>query len=112
MNAAGLALRDRVCFVTGAGRGIGLATARELAARGARGVVVVDLPGDELDAAADRLGDQALAVGADVTDAEAMTDAVQAALHRFGGLDVVVANAGIERVGTVRTQPSDEFERA
>ena len=97
--------------MTGAGRGIGLATARELVSRGARGVVLVDLPGDELDAAAAGLGDRALAVGADVTDADAMEDAVRAALDQFGGLDAVVANAGIERVGTVRTQPMEEFER-
>src|SRR5204862_3368350 len=48
---------------------------------------------------------------ADVTDAEAMAGAVSAAREYFGALDVVVANAGIERVGTVRTQPAEEFER-
>jgi NAD(P)-dependent dehydrogenase (short-subunit alcohol dehydrogenase family) len=106
-----LELRDRVCLVTGAGRGIGLATGRELATRGARGVVLVDLPGDELDAAAASLGDRAIAVGADVTDAEAIRDAVQAALEHFGALDVVVANAGIERIETVRTQRAEDFER-
>jgi NAD(P)-dependent dehydrogenase (short-subunit alcohol dehydrogenase family) len=111
MSAARLALGDHISLVTGAGRGIGLATARELAARGARGVVLVDLPGDELDAAAASLGERALAVGADVTDADAMADAAHAACEHFGGLDVVVANAGIERVGTVRTQPAEEFER-
>jgi NAD(P)-dependent dehydrogenase (short-subunit alcohol dehydrogenase family) len=44
MNAARFALGDRVCLVTGAGRGIGVATARGLAAHGARGLVLVDLP--------------------------------------------------------------------
>jgi NAD(P)-dependent dehydrogenase (short-subunit alcohol dehydrogenase family) len=79
-----LDLRDRVCLVTGAGRGIGLATARELEAAGAS------------------LRERAVALGADVTDADAMEGAVAAALERFGALDVVVTNAGIERVGTVR----------
>jgi NAD(P)-dependent dehydrogenase (short-subunit alcohol dehydrogenase family) len=106
-----LELRDGVCLVTGAGRGIGLATARELAARGARGVVLVGRPGDELDAAAAGLESVAVTVGADVADAEAMANAVAAALEHFGALDVVVANAGIERIGTVLTQPAEDFER-
>jgi NAD(P)-dependent dehydrogenase (short-subunit alcohol dehydrogenase family) len=111
MGSDRLDLSDRVCLVSGAARGIGLATARELARRGARGVVLVDLPGDELQAAAAALGERALAIGADVTDAAAMADAVAAARERYGALDVVVANAGIERVGTVRRQPPEEFER-
>jgi NAD(P)-dependent dehydrogenase (short-subunit alcohol dehydrogenase family) len=106
-----LDLSDRVCLVTGAGRGIGLATVRELARRGARGVVLVDLPGEELEAATAGVGERALAIGADVTDADAMRGAVAAARDRYGALDVVVANAGIERIGTVRGQPPEDFER-
>jgi NAD(P)-dependent dehydrogenase (short-subunit alcohol dehydrogenase family) len=82
-----------------------------LARRGARGVVLVDLPGDGLETATVGLGKQALAIGADVTDADAMRRAVAAARDRYGGLDVVVANAGIERIGTVRGQPPEDFER-
>ena len=106
-----LDLSDRVCLVTGAGRGIGLATTRELARRGARGLVLVDLPGDGLEAASAGLGERALAIGADVTDADAMRRAVAAARDRYGGLDVVVANAGIERIGTMREQRPEDFER-
>ena len=111
MSADRLEISDRVCLVTGAGRGIGLATARELVGRGARGVVLVDVSEDELGGAAAEIGDRALAFAADVTDPEAMAGAVSAAREHFGALDVVVANAGIERVGTVRTQPAEEFER-
>ena len=111
MAAERLDLSDRVCLVTGAGRGIGRATAGELARRGARDVVLVDLPGDELDAVAAGLAERALAVGADVTDADAMTGAVAAARERYGGLDVVIASAGIEGVGTVRGQPREDLER-
>src|SRR5262249_22282924 len=105
-----LDLGDRVCLITGAGRGIGLTTAAELLARQARGVVLVALPGDELEAAAGGLGERAVAVGADVSDGDAMmVGAVAAAREQFGALDVVVANAGIERIGTVRRQPPEEF---
>jgi NAD(P)-dependent dehydrogenase (short-subunit alcohol dehydrogenase family) len=106
-----LDLSDRVCLVTGAARGIGLATARELGRRGARGVVLVDLPGEGLEAAAAGLGGRALLIAADVTDADAMRGAVAATRDHYGGLDVVVANAGIERIGTVRGQAPEDFER-
>jgi NAD(P)-dependent dehydrogenase (short-subunit alcohol dehydrogenase family) len=83
----------------------------EFARRGARGLILVDLPGDELEAATAGLGEQALAIGADVTDADAMRGAVAAARNRDGALDVVVANAGIERIGSVRGQPPEDFGR-
>jgi NAD(P)-dependent dehydrogenase (short-subunit alcohol dehydrogenase family) len=95
MSAARLGRSDRVRLLTGAGRGIWLGTVRELAAHGARGIVLVDLPGGELDAAAASLGDRALVIAADVTDTEPMADAVRGALEHVGGLDVVVANEGI-----------------
>lgn len=84
-----------VVLVTGAGRGIGAATARRLAAEGAR-VLVTDLDGGRADRAAARLRADGLAAEAyacDVGDRAAVEAAVAHAVERFGGLDVLVNNA-------------------
>ncbi|MFF7730659.1 SDR family NAD(P)-dependent oxidoreductase [Streptomyces sp. NPDC008001] len=82
-------------LVTGAGRGIGAATARRLAAEGAR-VLVTDLDGDRAARCAARLREDGLAAEAhvcDVGDRAAVEAAVAYAVERFGGLDVLVNNA-------------------
>lgn len=87
-------LPGKVALITGAARGIGLATAKLLHARGAM-VVVVDLDPDRAAEAAAEIGPRAHGIGADVTDSAAMERAVAATVERFGGLDIVMANAGI-----------------
>lgn len=104
-------LRGKVAIVTGAARGIGLATAEELSRRGSS-VVVVDLDQDASSAAADSLPGEALGLAADVTDRGAMQQVVAEAVERFGGVDVVVANAGIaSRGATVRAMSGEAFDR-
>lgn len=104
-------LNGKVALITGGAQGIGLETARALKARGAR-VVVVDLDPDSTDAAAAQLGGEALGIAADVTDHSAIGGAVEHAVERFGGLDVVMANAGIApKPSTTRAMAVDEFER-
>ncbi|MFF1418529.1 bifunctional aldolase/short-chain dehydrogenase [Streptomyces sp. NPDC058280] len=90
------ALATRVALVTGAGSGIGRAIAHRLVAEGAC-VVVADLDGDSARTVAEELGgaDQAVAVTADVTDEEQIRAAFDAAALAFGGVDLVVNNAGI-----------------
>lgn len=93
-------LGGRVAVVTGSARGIGLATAERLAGRGAR-VVLSDVDEERLAAATERLrarGHEALGVPCDVADPEACRRLVEAATGRFGGLDVLVNNAGISIV--------------
>ncbi|MFF6826489.1 bifunctional aldolase/short-chain dehydrogenase [Streptomyces longwoodensis] len=89
-------LATRVALVTGAGSGIGRAVAHRLAAEGAC-VVVADLNGENAGKVAEELGgaDRAVAVTVDVTDEEQIAAAFRAALLAFGGVDLVVNNAGI-----------------
>ncbi len=97
--------------MTGAARGIGLESARLLSARGAS-VMLTDIDGDEVAAAAESIGGSAVALKVDVTDREALEAAVLEAGARFGGLDVVVANAGIAPAArTVGSIDSEQFER-
>ncbi|EFE65347.1 short chain dehydrogenase [Streptomyces viridosporus ATCC 14672] len=89
-------LATRVALVTGAGSGIGRAVAHRLAAEGAC-VVVADLDGESAERVAEELGgpDKAVAVTVDVTSEERITEAFRAAVLAFGGVDLVVNNAGI-----------------
>ncbi|MBF8252793.1 MAG: rhamnulose-1-phosphate aldolase, partial [Actinobacteria bacterium] len=90
------ALQGRVAFVTGGGSGIGRATAERLSAEGAV-VVIADRDFDAATKVASDLGgsDKAVSVSVDVTDEAAVVDAIHAACLAFGGVDLVVNNAGL-----------------
>ncbi len=105
-------LNGKVALVTGAVRGIGFETARQLHLRGAS-VAVLDLSAEEAREAAERIGPRAFGVGADVTDEGGMLAAIAAVVDRFDGLDIAVANAGIAppTVTTARTMPAEEWKR-
>ncbi|MER6564508.1 SDR family oxidoreductase, partial [Streptomyces sp. NPDC001027] len=90
-------------IVTGGASGIGLATARTLAARGAS-VAVLDLDPDGVD-------DPLLGLRADVTDDASVRAAVGQAAERLGGLDIVVNNAGVGAVGTIEDNADDDWHR-
>lgn len=90
-------LQDQVCVITGAARGIGLAAAKALSARGAR-VVLVDLDAAALNEAVEALPqDRALAVQADVTRAEDMERVVVEARARWDEIAIWINNAGLAR---------------
>jgi NAD(P)-dependent dehydrogenase (short-subunit alcohol dehydrogenase family) len=104
-------MTGKTVFITGAARGIGAESARQLARRGAN-VALAGLEPDRLEALAAELGDRAAWWEADVRDAAALDAAVAGAAERFGGLDAVVANAGVRPPSaTVATVDPADFER-
>jgi NAD(P)-dependent dehydrogenase (short-subunit alcohol dehydrogenase family) len=105
-------LNGKVALVTGAARGIGFETARQMQMRGAS-VAVLDLDPEQAREAAERIGARTIGIGADVTDQGAMMAAVAEVVDTFGGLDCAVANAGIaqKQMATVYGMSGEEWER-
>jgi NAD(P)-dependent dehydrogenase (short-subunit alcohol dehydrogenase family) len=105
-------IQGRVVFITGGARGIGAEVARRLRNRGAK-LVLTDLDKAELDTMAAELGgeEHVRTVVADVRDLSAMQAAAAQAVERFGGIDVVVANAGIISYGSVLQVDPEAFKR-
>lgn len=95
-------LKDKVAIVTGAGAGIGAATARLFAEEGAR-VIVADYDGTSAAQVAESIGANARAVTVDVRDAASVQAMMQTTVDLFGGVDILVNNAGRGSLGTVET---------
>jgi 3-oxoacyl-[acyl-carrier protein] reductase len=112
-----LQLRDKVALITGSSRGLGLASARALAAEGCR-VMLTARGAERLAAAADEVreaagsADAVRATVADLSTADGVTQAVEATLAAFGGIDILVNNLGLAR-GTGLLDTSDaEWQEA
>ncbi len=96
----GLPLAGQIAAVTGAGGAIGAATARAFAAAGAE-VALLDTDFAAADAEAEKLGLSALPVACDVTDGESVRTAFDKIVKNFGGVDIVVSNAGAAWQGRI-----------
>lgn len=106
-------ITGKVVVITGASSGLGEATARHLAKRGAR-VALGARRIERLDALVDELkrnGGHALAIETDVTDRSQVERLVDAAVERFGGIDVIVNNAGLMPQSLLEQRKVDEWDR-
>lgn len=113
-----MSLSGKTAFVAGASRGIGATIARALAAEGAAVAVAArseqpgKLPGTISSVAAEitAAGGRALPVACDVTSEESVNDAVAATVSEFGGIDILVANAGVLWLGPIESTPLKRWQ--
>jgi 3-oxoacyl-[acyl-carrier protein] reductase len=106
-------LQEKVCIITGAASGIGLATARRYLDEGAR-VVLADVAPDRIQAACDSLdasADRVLALAVDVTDRATIDAMTRTTLERFGRIDVLINNAGITQDARLLKMTDAQFDR-
>ncbi|MGB0954991.1 MAG: glucose 1-dehydrogenase [Panacagrimonas sp.] len=103
-------MKDKRCLVTGAARGIGLAICERLIEEGAR-VMLADVDVATAEQQARRLGAQATAQPLDVTDQAQWDTALAAIKQQWGGVDVLVNNAGIALMGDIENCTSEQWQR-
>ncbi len=107
----GIDVSKAVAVITGAGSGVGRATAHSMARRGAR-VLVTDIDADRAATVAAELGDHGVAVRCDVTRLADLEAARDVGLERFGRIDLVMNNVGVLAVGPVEAIPLEAWARS
>jgi len=103
-------LQDKACLVTGAGSGIGRATALRFAQEGGK-VAAADLRDEAAEETAAQIGDDAIGVEVDVTSVESVAACIDRVADAFGGIDVVVNNAGVTIVGAAHNLEESDWDR-
>jgi NAD(P)-dependent dehydrogenase (short-subunit alcohol dehydrogenase family) len=102
-------LRGKIAIVTGAGSGIGRACAVALAREGAR-VVLVGRRRERLEETAHEIGDDALVLAGDVSKKDEISRIVEQTVARFGGVNVLLNNAGVLHIGTVEQITEEQWD--
>jgi len=102
-------LAGKVTIVTGAAQGFGKGIAEELYAEGAT-IIVADMNKELADTVAAEMGERACAIAVNVSDEESVANLIGETVERFGGLDIMVANAGVVRSGPIANFEKKDFE--
>lgn len=102
-------LAGKICIVTGAAQGFGKGIAEELYQEGAV-IVVADMNLPLAETVAKEMGERAWAIGVNVSDEESCANMVAQVVEKFGGLDIMVANAGVVRSGPIAEFEKKDFE--
>ncbi len=102
-------LAGKITIVTGAAQGFGKGIAEELYKEGAT-IIVADMNLPLAEAVAAEMGDRACAIGVNVSDEESVANLVAQTVEKFGGLDMMVANAGVLRSGPLATFEKKDFD--
>ncbi len=113
MTSTGSRLKDKICIVTGAASGIGKEIALTFAREGGK-VAIADLNKNAVQSVADEIsggGGRAIAVGMDVTDESQVESAVADVVRHYGGVDVLVSNAGIQIVHPIESFPFADWKK-
>ena len=103
-------LDEKVCIVTGGASGIGHEIAKRYAAAGAK-VVIADIDMEAATEAAKALGGDSMAVSMDVTDPDAVQTGVNQVIDKFGRIDVLMSNAGVQIVHRVENMPFEDWRK-
>ena len=99
----------KVALVTGAAQGFGFEIAVDLASQGAH-VVLTDVNVEGAQRAATQIGVRALGLAINVTDGTSVDEAIHQTVRTFGGIDLLVSNAGVLKAGSVKSQPEKDFD--
>ena len=102
-------LAGKITIVTGAAQGFGKGIAEELYNEGAT-IIIADMNVPMAESVAQELGDRAWAIGVNVSDEESCANMVAQVVEKFGGLDIMVANAGVVRSGPIAQFEKKDFE--
>lgn len=112
MFSLGKMVQDRVVFITGAASGIGKELAHAFAGEGAR-IAICDLNGEAAEQEAASLRNQgfsAIGIGCNVTDEKALNQGIDETVAKFGRLDILINNAGLQYVSPIEDYPTEKFE--
>lgn len=102
-------IQNKVALITGSAQGIGFEIAKEFYANGAT-VVLTDINEEKVISAAESLGGRAIGLKCDVTNEEDIKSTIDETIERFGRLDILINNAGMQHVAMIEDFPTERFE--